>query len=93
MPPRQESGVQHWEELLQGLPSGRHGGLCLANDLFGSPKQASAIPARLMPNLFSAWRRVTDCANPLASSSNLSFIGPSFVLLIVGFQTLLQELG
>ena len=74
MPPRQESGEQHWEELLQALPNGRHGGLCLASALFASPKQASAIPARPTPNRFKACRRVTDWANPLANSSNLLFI-------------------
>ena len=41
--------------------------------LFASPKQASAIPARPTPNFFSDCRRVVDWANPLASSSNLSF--------------------
>jgi hypothetical protein len=43
--------------------------------VFASPKQASAIPANPKPNFFSACRRVTDWANPLASSSNLLFIG------------------
>src|SRR5262245_21396300 len=36
--------------------------------------KASEMPARLTPNFFSAPRRVTDWARPLASSSNLSFI-------------------
>src|SRR5436190_1949886 len=39
-----------------------------------SPNLASATPARPKPNRFSAARRVTDCANPFASSSNLLFI-------------------
>src|SRR5438105_4824082 len=46
-----------------------------ASALFASPNQASATPARPMLNFFSACRRVTDWANPLASSSNLLFMG------------------
>src|SRR2546421_48070 len=42
-----------------------------ASALFAKPKQASAIPARPTLNLFRACRRVTDWANPLASSSIL----------------------
>src|SRR6185295_18985192 len=42
--------------------------------LFARPSEASAIPARPRPNLFSAARRVTDWARPLASSSNWLFI-------------------
>src|SRR5262249_54410537 len=54
-----------------------------ASALFTSPKQASTIPANPTPNFFSAPRRVTDWANPLASSSNFSFITfISFCLLI-----------
>src|SRR6266566_3520031 len=37
-------------------------------------KQASAAPARLTPNFFSAPRRVTDWARLLVSSSDLLFI-------------------
>jgi hypothetical protein len=42
--------------------------------LFASPKQASTIPASPTPNFLNASRRVTDWANPLASSSNLLFM-------------------
>src|SRR5436190_23719998 len=42
--------------------------------LLASPKQASAMPARLTPNFFSAPRRVTDWARLLVSSSNLLFM-------------------
>jgi hypothetical protein len=55
-----------------------------ASALFASPKQASAIPARPTPNLFSACRRVVDWANPLASSSNLLIITVlSFLFFVV----------
>jgi hypothetical protein len=50
--------------------------------LLGNPKQASAIPAKPTPNLFNACRRVTDWANPLASSSNLWFIAFPFVSVL-----------
>jgi hypothetical protein len=53
-----------------------------ASVLFTSPKQATAIAAKLTPNLFSACRRVTDWANPLASSSNLLLITFPFVLFV-----------
>src|SRR2546428_4472962 len=46
----------------------------MASALFARPSEASAKPARPMPNFLSAARRVTDWARPLASSSNLSFI-------------------
>ena len=42
--------------------------------LVSNPKQASATPLRARPNFFSACRRVTDWANPLASSSNMLFM-------------------
>jgi len=45
-----------------------------ASALFASPKQARAMPARPMPNFFSAPRRVSDWAIVLASSSNLLFM-------------------
>src|SRR2546426_12401575 len=45
-----------------------------ASAVFARPSHASAIPATPTPNFFSAPRRVTDWARPLASSSNLSFI-------------------
>jgi hypothetical protein len=57
---------------LQRELLGRHA-LC-ASALFASPKQASAMPASPTPNLFIACRRVTDWANPLASSSNLFIV-------------------
>src|SRR5437867_8802934 len=64
---------------------GNHYCCCTNNEpfagaaLLASPKQASAIPARPAPNFFNACRRVTDWANPLASSSNLLFMTFSFV--------------
>src|SRR3989454_8364066 len=51
--------------------------------LFASPDAATALPARPTPNFFSAPRRVTDWARPLASSSNLSFI--AFLSFLIWF--------
>src|SRR2546423_4530101 len=45
------------------------------------PRKTSAIPARPAPNLFSACRRVTDWAKPLATSSNLRFMIFLFLFL------------
>jgi hypothetical protein len=61
--------LQHSPLLVQVYPFGRH--IFEAPALSASPKQVSPIPAGPAPNRFSACRRVTDWANPLASSSNL----------------------
>jgi hypothetical protein len=56
----------------------------LASALFANPKHASAMPARPIPNFFSAARRVTDWAMFFVSSSNLLFIAFLFVVCLVG---------
>jgi hypothetical protein len=56
-------------------------------------QQAKTIPAGPTPNLFSAFRRLSDWTNPLASSSNLlsitclSFAGLRGVSFIVSILT------
>src|SRR5436309_177318 len=47
------------------------------------------MPARPTPNCFSAPRRVTDWARPLASSSNLSFI--AFLSFLIWFWFAVME--
>jgi hypothetical protein len=48
----------------------RYGFRYLATALFSGPKQAGDAPVAAARDFFSACRRVTDRANPLASSSN-----------------------
>src|ERR1044071_2058750 len=73
--------LQHWLLCVHWLPVDLHRP---ASASLLSPSVASAIPARPTPNCFSAPRRVTDWAIPLASSSNLSFI-IFFWLFVLGY--------
>src|SRR5262249_31166925 len=57
--------------------------------LLANPSETSAMPAIPAPNFFSAPRRVTDRAIPLANSSNLWFI-TSFMFVLFFLAELLS---
>jgi hypothetical protein len=66
--------LQQSLSLWQGSPDHPHCAVGPAVDFFASPKQASAMPARPIPNFFSAARRVADWAMFFVNSSNWWFI-------------------
>src|SRR5690242_3708805 len=78
--------LQQFVLRLHFAPAGLHPPLP-ASALSASPKQASAMPARPMPNFFSACRRVADWARPLASSSNFWFITFLSLWLVIMLRT------